>query len=146
MKKNLVRDLLPSFPCDIDIEYWWLVHVGFVSEEDIKSCSEMEHATIDFLIDTIDQGPKYAGTLDRTTIKTLYQRGLIYLEVPIQNDDFIAVPPLENFVMNRVSGDYFENLLYKIFVSTDERTSVENLATILDTDLDLVKVCISSFE
>ena len=34
------------------------------------------------------------------------------------------MPPLEGFVMNRVLGDYFETLLYKIFVSIDEHTSV----------------------
>ncbi len=42
--------------------------------------------------------------------------------------------------MNRVSGDYFENLLYKIFVSTDERISVEKLAQVLDIDIEMVKV------
>ena len=36
----------------------------------------------------------------------------------------ILVPPLENFVMNRVLGDYFETLLYKIFVSIDEHTNI----------------------
>jgi hypothetical protein len=41
--------------------------------------------------------------------------------------------------MNRVSGDYFENLLYKLFVSVDERTTVEKLAKILDIDIQLVK-------
>lgn len=35
-----------------------------------------------------------------------------------------SVPPLEGFVMNRVQGDYFETLLYKIFVSIDEQTNV----------------------
>lgn len=44
--------------------------------------------------------------------------------------------------MNRVSGDYFENLLYKIFVSTDERTSVEQLSTMLAIDIELVKVIV----
>ncbi len=34
------------------------------------------------------------------------------------------MPPLEGFVMNRVQGDYFETLLYKIFVSIDEQTNV----------------------
>lgn len=37
---------------------------------------------------------------------------------------FLSVPPLEGFVMNRVQGDYFETLLYKIFVSIDEQTNV----------------------
>lgn len=52
------------------------------------------------------------------------RKGLVYLEVPVENTDHIVVPPLEGFVMNRVLGDYFETLLYKIFVSIDEHTSV----------------------
>ena len=40
---------------------------------------------------------------------------------------FISVPPLEGFVMNRVLGDYFETLLYKIFVSIDEHTTVSEV-------------------
>lgn len=71
--------------------------------------------------------------------------------------------------MNRVQGDYFETLLYKIFVSIDEQTNVaevgeddtepalwaharvftdqlicllppRQLANVLEIDLDLVKV------
>lgn len=44
--------------------------------------------------------------------------------MPIEDSDYVVVPPLEGFVMNRVLGDYFETLLYKIFVSIDEHTSV----------------------
>lgn len=54
----------------------------------------------------------------------IIRKGLVYLEVPINDNDYIVVPPLEGFVMNRVLGDYFETLLYKIFVSIDENTSV----------------------
>jgi hypothetical protein len=46
------------------------------------------------------------------------------LDVPIEEDDYIVLPPLEGFVMNRVLGDYFETLLYKIIVSIDQHTSV----------------------
>lgn len=52
----------------------------------------------------------------------------MFLEVPIESNDFIIVPPLEGFVMNRVLGDYLETLLYKIFVSIDEHTSVEEVS------------------
>ena len=38
-----------------------------------------------------------------------------------------VVPPLEGFVMNRILGDYFETLLYKIFVSIDEYTSISEV-------------------
>jgi len=43
-----------------------------------------------------------------------------------------SVPPLEGFVMNRVTGDYFETLLYKIFVSIDERTSISEVCAALN--------------
>lgn len=39
-----------------------------------------------------------------------------------------AVPPLEGFVMNRVLGDYFETLLYKIFVSIDGNTPLSEVS------------------
>jgi len=45
---------------------------------------------------------------------------------------FLLVPPLEGFVMNRVMGDYFETLLYKIFVSIDEHTSVAEVIINID--------------
>ena len=41
------------------------------------------------------------------------------------------VPPLKGFVMNRVTGDYFETLLYKIFVSIDEHTTMTEVCTTL---------------
>ena len=51
--------------------------------------------------------------------------------MPIEATDHISVPPLEGFVMNRVLGDYFETLLYKIFVSVDEKTSVGEVTLIM---------------
>lgn len=47
--------------------------------------------------------------------------------------------------MNRVLGDYFETLLYKIFVSIDEHTSIAELAKVLEIDLQLVKNAVSMF-
>ena len=38
--------------------------------------------------------------------------------------------PLEGFVMNRVLGDYFENLLYKIFVTIDGSSSAKEVGTV----------------
>lgn len=45
-----------------------------------------------------------------------------------------SVPPLEGFVMNRVLGDYFETLLYKIFVSIDEHTSIAEVRRTIQTN------------
>ena len=66
------------------------------------------------------------------------------MNIPIADTDVIVVPPLQGFVMNRVQGDYFETLLYKIFVSIDEHTNIEELASVLQVDLELVKVGVAS--
>ena len=42
--------------------------------------------------------------------------------------------------MNRVQGDYFETLLYKIFVSIDEYTDMRELSSVLQIDQEQVKV------
>ena len=62
--------------------------------------------------------------------------------IPIEDSDYIVVPPLQGFVMNRVQGDNFENLLYKVFVSINEHTNIAELATVLQTSLQEVKVCV----
>ncbi|CAL4060121.1 unnamed protein product, partial [Meganyctiphanes norvegica] len=141
-KKN-VRDLLPGLPSDIAIEAWWVVTIGYVTEDDIKSLvKDREKVVIDSLI---DNGPQKAGYLDKECVQSLYAKGLVYLDAPISDNDLISVPPLEGFVMNRVLGDYLENLMYKIFVSIDEYTPVVELANVLEIDLALVKVAVSLF-
>ena len=57
----------------------------------------------------------------------------------------IRVPPLEGFVMNRVLGDYFEDMLYKIFVSIDAHTTADELATVLRMDRHAVKDAVSAY-
>lgn len=61
------------------------------------------------------------------TFNYVYRKGLVYYDVPIYDEDYIIVSTLGGFVMNRVLGDNFENLLYKIFVSIDEHTSVSEV-------------------
>lgn len=142
-KRDVVKQYLPAQQiAEADVQHWWIVNVGFVSEDDIQSCNEQEHKAIDLIIDT---GAKPAGQLPRAAVISLAVKGLIYFDVPVENQDQIVVPPLKDFVMNRVTGDYFENLLYKLFVSVDERTTVEKLAKILDIDVILVKQAISMY-
>eukprot|EP01100_Stratorugosa_tubuloviscum_P009482 TRINITY_DN3982_c0_g1_i2.p1 TRINITY_DN3982_c0_g1~~TRINITY_DN3982_c0_g1_i2.p1 ORF type:complete len:732 (-),score=274.06 TRINITY_DN3982_c0_g1_i2:51-2246(-) len=141
-KTTAIRELLPIQPPKIEIEFWWHVNIGFITEEDVKVSNEAERITIDRLIQT---GAKFAGELDREILNNLYSRQLIYLQVPIYDEDQIFVPPLEGFVMNRVQGDYFENILYKLFVSIDERTTVKQLASILQIDIEQVKNAISLY-
>lgn len=47
--------------------------------------------------------------------------------------------------MNRVTGDYFESLCYKIFVTADEHMKISELAHLNQIDLDTVKHVISLF-
>ncbi|XP_026320776.1 protein FAM91A1 isoform X2 [Hyposmocoma kahamanoa] len=141
-RSKAIRALLPRVPISIPMQPWWRVELGYVLEEDVKPLSQSERAVIDLLI---DRGSQTAGTLDYNDVKTLYRRGLIYLDVPITTADKVSVPPLKGFVMNRVAGDYFETLLYKVFVSIDEHTSVAELATVLQVECELVKQAVSLY-
>lgn len=142
-RKKPVRDLLPTKPAVLKVlEPWWIVQIGYVTEDDIRMCSNAEHQAIDSII---DKGPIEAGAMDLKVVQGLYTKGLIYINVPIADGDYIVVPPLENFVMNRVLGDYFETLMYKIFVSIDENTTIAELANVLQIDLQLVKNAVSVY-
>lgn len=133
-------DFLPRFPVRIHMEPWWRLDIGYVLETDIKYLTPAERGLLD---DLIDFGAQPAGKCDYEVVHSLYKKGLIYLDVPISGEDRISIPPLRNFVMNRVSGDYFENLLYKIFVSADEHMTIAELAHMLQLELDSVKQAVS---
>ncbi|XP_032519435.2 protein FAM91A1 [Danaus plexippus] len=141
-RSKAIRSLLPRVPLNVPMQPWWRVELGYVLEDDVKPLSESEKVVIDMLI---DRGSQTAGTLDYNVVKTLYRRGLIYLDVPITAADKVSVPPLKGFVMNRIAGDYFETLLYKVFVSIDEHTSVAELAAVLQVECELVKQAVSLY-
>lgn len=146
-KKN-ARSLLPSKPDkNVAIEPWWFVNAGYITEDDVRSMvSPSERSIIDRLVSPDGLSNQIlACDLDEEHVRSLYLKGLIYLDVPIYDDDYIVVPPLEGFVMNRVTGDYFETLLYKIFVSIDQNTPVQELANILEIDIKLVKNAVSMY-
>jgi len=137
------KDLLPAKPVnDLAILPWWVVQVGFITEDDVKMLTKPEKTIIDRII---DNGPCPAGELNYADVHTLYSKGLIYLDVFIDDQDYMTMPPLEGFVMNRVTGDYFETLLYKIFVSLDEQTTVGDMGNLLQIDLGLVKDAVSLY-
>uniref|UniRef100_A0A182UBJ7 Uncharacterized protein n=1 Tax=Anopheles melas TaxID=34690 RepID=A0A182UBJ7_9DIPT len=140
-KKNPYH-FLPKFPRTVTMHPWWIVEIGHILEKDVEHLSLEEINTIDQLIDC---GPQTAGTLNLDTVQKLYRKGLIYLDVPISSDDRINIPPLRNFVMNRVAGDYFENLLYNVFVTTDEQCTISELSQILQVHMDTVKQATSLF-
>jgi len=137
------RDLLPTRPVSsVAILPWWVVQVGYITEDDVKGLSKTQKSVIDQII---DNGPCPAGQLTYSEVHSLYLQGLIYLDILIDDKDHMVVPPLEGFVMNRVTGDYFETLLYKIFVSLDEHTTVSEMAALLQIDLGLVKDAVALY-
>lgn len=141
-RKPNPTQFLPKFPVQINIEPWWQIEIGLVLESDIKYVVEKERSVID---DLIDFGSQFAGNVDYDVVNSLYRKGLIYLDVPISGEDYISIPPLKNFIMNRVTGDYFESLCYKIFVTADEHMKISELALLLQIQLDTVKHVISLF-
>ncbi|CAB3408071.1 unnamed protein product [Caenorhabditis bovis] len=141
-RNKTAKELLPQKPAKINIEPWWKACAGAVLESDIKILSEEEKEVIDMLLDS---GPTESGTLPHTVVTTLFNRGLIYFDVPVYENDYVYVAPLDGFVMNRVLGDYFETLLYKIFVAIDDQTTVLEMSNVLHIDLQLVKNAISLF-
>jgi len=146
--KRSARSLLPSKPDKmVPIEPWWFVNAGYITEDDVRSMvTPAERSIVDRLVSPDGLSNQIlACHLDESHVRSLYLKGLIYLDVPIYDDDYIVVPPLEGFVMNRVTGDYFENLLYKIFVSIDQNTPVQELANILEIDIKLVKNAVSMY-
>ncbi|KFD53678.1 hypothetical protein M514_05383 [Trichuris suis] len=161
--KKAIRDLLPRIPVRFDIQSWWLVETGSLLEDDIVDLNTEEKALIDYLI---DRGPSPVANFDLEAVQTLYARGLIYFDVPVSKNDcvvgadlplskmsilwmntcmYVSVPTLDGFVMNRVTGDYFETVMYKVFVSIDQNTTVEELAHVLQLDVNLVQNAVSVF-
>eukprot|EP01060_Flectonema_neradi_P031335 TRINITY_DN472_c2_g1_i1.p1 TRINITY_DN472_c2_g1~~TRINITY_DN472_c2_g1_i1.p1 ORF type:complete len:924 (+),score=149.23 TRINITY_DN472_c2_g1_i1:92-2773(+) len=80
-----------------------------------------------------------AATLPRSLVLSLHQKGILYPQVDVADADLTVVPPLNNFVMNRASTSPFEKLLYDILVSIDERTTVRQLASVLDRDINDIR-------
>ena len=35
-KKSTIKQLLPTEPIDIEMEYWWTMNIGSVSDDDLR--------------------------------------------------------------------------------------------------------------
>ena len=64
------KELLPTRPVsNITILPWWVVQVGYVTEEDVKTLSKTQKTFIDQII---DNGPCPAGQLTHEDVHSLY--------------------------------------------------------------------------
>jgi hypothetical protein len=55
-KENQLEALVPSQPVDSDMKTWWLVHLGYVSEDDVKKLSKVLSKCIFDLFVCVDDG------------------------------------------------------------------------------------------
>ncbi|KAJ4454425.1 putative Protein FAM91A1 [Paratrimastix pyriformis] len=120
-KRSALMGVLPPRPRP-RIEPWWLVHQGgYTLEENGKMLNTLPPAERAIMLQLIAEGrPLPAGRFDQEALRALESRdgALAWLEVPVELTDTVEVPPLEKFVMNRVSGDPFEKLLYLVRSNT----------------------------
>ncbi|CAH8612115.1 unnamed protein product [Dicrocoelium dendriticum] len=149
---EILYDILPHQPIETVIfEPWHVVHIGAVLLQDVEQSTESERHLIDQIIDAErcnpsgDKSGLQVREVDASVLRQLFNRGLVYIDVPVSEEDRICVSTLESFVMNRTKGDDRENLLYKIFVSTDENTTIKELAECLQVEVSLVAQAASVF-
>ncbi|KHN22157.1 Protein FAM91A1 [Glycine soja] len=142
LNKSIAKELLPTQPVDFPIEPWWGVCLVNFTLEEFKKLSEEEMAMIDKVCK--EEANSFI-LFDPDVVKGLYSRGLIYFDVPVYPDDRFKVSMLEGFVSNREQSyeDPIEELLYAVFVVSNENASVAELATTLQADLSQLQAAAS---
>ena len=145
LNKGAAKDLLPGEPRAINFQPWWAVHPVAVTNDDIRRAKPPEIKLVDRLLSAPGRRLRAGDVGDVEALAGLYGRGLIYVDVPIVGDDRISIPPLENFVSNRSNenDDSIEGVLYSVFVASSERATMEELAHILETDIERVLRAVS---
>jgi hypothetical protein len=86
-RKKPPRELLPTKPIEILIAPWFVVQVGYLTEDDVALAKSNERKLIDYVI---DHGGQPAGSLDYDCVHSLYRKGLVYLDVPVDGDDYVS--------------------------------------------------------
>ncbi|CAN6480102.1 unnamed protein product [Victoria cruziana] len=142
LNKSIAKELLPTQPVEFAIEPWWGVCLVNFTLEEFRKLTEEEASTIDKICK--EEGNSYF-LFDAQIIKGLYQRGLIYFDVPVYPDDRFKVCRLEGFVSNREQSyeDPIEELLYAVFVVSNENATVAELASTLQADLSQLQAAAS---
>ncbi|KAI4375087.1 hypothetical protein MLD38_012997 [Melastoma candidum] len=134
LNKSIAKEMLPTQPVDFPIEPWWGICLVNFTLEEFKKLSEEEMTTIDKICK--EEANSFV-LFDPSIIKGLYQRGLVYFDVPAYPDDRFKVARLEGFVSNREQSyeDPIEELLYALFVVSSENATIAELASTLQADI-----------
>ncbi|XP_027333582.1 protein FAM91A1-like [Abrus precatorius] len=143
LNKSIAKELLPTQPVDIPVEPWWGVCVVNLTLEEFKKLSKEEMATIDKVCK--EEEANSFSTFEPDIVRGLCRRGLVYFDVPVYPDDRFKVSRLEGFVSNREQSyeDPIEELLYAVFVVSNENATVSELATTLQADLSQLQAAAS---
>ncbi|KAL1307829.1 hypothetical protein AAHE18_17G061600 [Arachis hypogaea] len=134
INKSIAREHLPTQPVDFPIEPWWGVCLVNFTLDEFKKLSEDEMATIDKVCK--EEANSFV-MFDAAVVRALSKRGLVYFDIPVYPDDRLKVSRLEGFVSNREQSfeDPIEDLVYAVFVVSNENATVSELATTLQADL-----------
>ncbi|KIH49642.1 hypothetical protein ANCDUO_20282, partial [Ancylostoma duodenale] len=81
-----LREILPQKPAKLVVEPWWIICAGSILEADIKALTEDERRIVDCLL---DEGPQAAGFLPVPVVNSLFDRGLIYIDIPVVESDYV---------------------------------------------------------
>ncbi|KAL0490329.1 hypothetical protein AKO1_006505 [Acrasis kona] len=142
--KSIVKTMLPQEPLEIEVQYWWIIEIVPMPQQEFlkiyQTMTEDEALAVSIVK---SEGKVLACRIPYDSLISIYRKGLVHIHVPINDSDQIILPPLKNFIMNRTPNDHFEKLLYDILVSIDERTTVSELANILDLDVESIKNAVS---
>ncbi|XVF39577.1 hypothetical protein PTKIN_Ptkin01aG0044900 [Pterospermum kingtungense] len=142
LNKSIAKELLPTQPVEFPIEPWWGICLVNFTLEEFKKLSEEEMATIDKICK--EEANAYI-LFDPDIVKGLYRRGLVYFDVPVYPDDRFKVSKLEGFISNKEQSyeDPIEELLYAVFVVSSENSTVAELASTLQADLNQLQAAAS---
>eukprot|EP00301_Raphidiophrys_heterophryoidea_P003164 c11441_g1_i1.p1 GENE.c11441_g1_i1~~c11441_g1_i1.p1 ORF type:complete len:728 (-),score=127.45 c11441_g1_i1:61-2244(-) len=145
-KSSYIRDELPKKPLPIPIEPWWVTTLAFPASELLSKSSKIELTSEErVLVQQMERRMVEVQSLPAAIVTSLFQLGCIRFIVPIDNTDTVTIPPLQGFVMNRSTDDVFENLLYRVFVSVDGKTTVMQLAELLHEPPDSIRDAVSLY-
>ncbi|UPR03315.1 FAM91A1-like protein [Chloropicon primus] len=150
-RESAIRDQLPTEPMDLMAEPWWTLRpVGPVSGSQGGPASSSQEGDLSEgekgFLQKVSESPQTIDSLssaEQKAWKALYKKSLVRVDVPIGEDDCIAVPPLEGFVSNKdgtgEDGDPVEKLLYGMFFAASARTTIRELAHVLDAPISEVR-------
>ncbi|KAH0788920.1 protein FAM91A1 [Histomonas meleagridis] len=142
-KDKVLRSLLPQAPMEVPLQKWWILITIPASDSKLNKLPSSQRLTYE----RIASQPNGAeiSSFNEQDIRGLINEGLIYINIPLTQQDTVKLLPLDNFVMNRVCGDYLEGLCYKSFISIDERTTIEQLSKMLAVEVHEIRKVLSLF-